>query len=215
MKAASLDRPVLFAGLSPAETGLKIPARRTGVFVGLLFLVQMLTAMAGSAMIDSFVAGDSGSTSARAGALLMISSGVAVAGIGFLIYPILKLVNGRLAFWYPAFRVIELAVSAAGAVYLMTRLSEVPNHMLWIYLPTGIGGLVLNYLLFTGRLVPRPIAALGFAGYTLLFFGAIADLLGFVDMNNGPGMVLLAPGGLFEFVVLPVWLFVKGFKLPA
>ncbi len=215
MKAASLDRPVRFARVSPAETGLRIPARRAGVFVGLLFLVQMLTAMAGSAMIDGFVAGDSGSTSARAGALLMISSGVAVAGIGFLMYPILKLVNSKLAFWYPALRLIELAVSAAGAVYLMTRLSEVPNHMLWIYLPTGIGGLVLNYLLFTGKLVPRPIAALGILGYTLLFFGAIADLFGFVDMNNGPGMALLAPGGLFEFVVLPVWLFVKGFKLPA
>jgi hypothetical protein len=45
-----------------------------------------------------------------------------------------------------------------------------------------------------------------------LFFGAIADLGGMVDMNNGSGMVLLAPGGLFEFVALPVWLFAKGFN---
>jgi hypothetical protein len=38
------------------------------------------------------------------------------------------------------------------------------------------------------------------------------DLLGVVDMNAGPGMVLLVPGFLFEFVVLPIWLFAKGFR---
>jgi hypothetical protein len=27
-------------------------------------------------------------------------------------------------------------------------------------------------------------------------------------------MILLAPGGLFEVLVLPIWLFAKGFKLP-
>jgi hypothetical protein len=215
MKAISLDRPIQNTQIVSADEVRAVRARRTADFVGVLFLVQMLTAMAGSAMTDGFVAGDSGSTSARAGALLMISSGVAVAGIGFLMYPILKLVNGKLAFWYPAMRVVELSVSAAGAIYLVARLSEVPNHMLWIYLPTGAGGLVLNYLLFVGKLVPRTIAVLGFAGYALLLFGAVADLLGFVDMNNGTGMVLLVPGGLFEFVVLPIWLFAKGFRLPA
>jgi hypothetical protein len=30
-------------------------------------------------------------------------------------------------------------------------------------------------------------------------------------MNNGPGLALLAPGALFEAVVLPIWLIVKGF----
>lgn len=215
MKAAYLDSSIRFAATSPAETGLKIPARRTAVFVGLLFLVQMLTAMAGISMIDSFVAGGADAGTARAGALLMLVSGVSVAGIGLLMYPILKLVDNRLAAWYPALRVAELAVSAAGLLYLVTQLKEVPNHMLWIYLPTGAGGLVLNYLLFVGKLVPRPIAVLGFVGYALLLFGAVADLGGFVDMNNGPGLALLAPGGIFEFVVLPVWLFAKGFKLPA
>lgn len=214
MKAASLDRSIPFAHAVPEASGRKIPARRTAVFVGLLFLVQMLTAMAGTSMIDTFLTGGGGATSARTGALLLIASGIAVTGIGLFMYPILKLVNARIAVWYPAARVVELTVSAAGAIYLFARLSEVPNHMLGIYLPTGAGGLVLNYLLFAGRLVPRPIAVLGFAGYTMLLSGAVADLLGLVDMNQGPGLVLLVPGGLFEFVVLPIWLFAKGFRLP-
>ena len=41
------------------------------------------------------------------------------------------------------------------------------------------------------------------------------DLLGVLDMNVGLGMVILAPGFLFEFVVVPLWLIVKGFKTPS
>ena len=37
--------------------------------------------------------------------------------------------------------------------------------MLWIYVPTGLGGIVLTYLLFVSRLVPRAIAVLGLVGY--------------------------------------------------
>jgi hypothetical protein len=38
------------------------------------------------------------------------------------------------------------------------------------------------------------------------------DLLGVLDMNAGPGLLLLAPGGLFELVFLPIWLIAKGFR---
>lgn len=215
MKAASLDRRFQTTDNSAARnTGLQIPLRRTAVFVGTLFLVQMVTAMAGSAMIDTFVTGNSAAGPAT-GVLLMVASGLAVTGIGFLMYPLLRLVNGKLAVWYPRLRLAELSVSVAGGIYLLATLNEIPNQMLLLYLPTGMGGLVLNYLLLTGKLVPRPIAVLGLVGYALLLGGAVADLANFVDMNNGPGLALLAPGGLFEFVVLPIWLFTKGFRLPA
>ena len=62
-------------------------------------------------------------------------------------------------------RIVEFTVSAACGLYLLTQLQVVPNHLLWVYVPTGIGGLVLNYLLFVSRLVPRPIAVLGLVGY--------------------------------------------------
>ncbi|HZW43049.1 MAG TPA: DUF4386 family protein, partial [Dermatophilaceae bacterium] len=87
-----------------------------------------------------------------------------------------------------------------------------PNHLLWVYIPTGIGGLILTYLLFVSRLVPRPIAVLGLVGYASLSLGVPLDLLGVLDMNEGPGQVLLAPGGLFEAVFLPIWLIAKGFR---
>ncbi|HEY5783429.1 MAG TPA: DUF4386 family protein, partial [Microlunatus sp.] len=115
------------------------------------------------------------------------------------------------AFWYPVLRIIEFTVSAAGGVYLLTQLQVVPHYLLWVYIPTAIGGLILNYLLYVSRLVPRPIAVLGLVGYGLFSLGVPLTLLGVLDMNVGLGMVMLAPGFLFEFVVFPIWLIAKGF----
>jgi len=188
--------------------------RMIAVTVGVLFVVQMVTAMVGSSMIQAFVDGDASRAQLTAGVLLMTCSGLAVVGIGLLMYQILKPVNQRLAIWYPVLRIVEFTVSAACGIYVLTQLEVVPNHMLWVYIPTGIGGLILTYLLFVSRLVPRPIAALGFVGYALFTLGVPLDLLGVLDMNAGPGLALLAAGGLFEAVVLPIWLITKGFSSP-
>jgi hypothetical protein len=185
--------------------------RKTAVAVGILFFVQMFTYMLGASSIQAF---QNGGTTARPtmGVLLTMLSGLAIVGIGFLMYPVLKQVDRRLAVWYPVLRVVEFAVSAACGIYLLTQLEVVPNNHLWVYIPTGLGGLVLTYLLFVGRLVPRPIAVLGIVGYASLLLGVLLDLLGVLDMVTGAGLVLVAPGGLFEFVVLPVWLIAKGFR---
>ena len=184
--------------------------RIIAVMVGMLFIVQMVTAMVGTSLIQAFVDGDS-EAAPTAGVLFMMCSGIAVVGIGLLMYQVLKDVNQRLAFWYPLLRIIELTVSAVCSIYLLTQLQVVPNHLLWVYIPTGIGGLILTYLLFVSRLVPRPIAVLGLIGYASLSLGVPLDLLGVLDMNEGLGLVLLAPGGLFEFLFLPIWLIAKGF----
>jgi len=184
----------------------------TATTVGILFFVQMVTAVFGTSLIQAFVDGDTDRAPLTVGVLLMMCSGIAVVGIGLLMYPVLKPVNARLAVWYPILRIIEFTVSAACGVYLLVQLEVVPNHLLWVYLPTGIGGLILTYLLFVSRLVPRPIALLGLVGYACLTLGVPLDLLNVLDMAAGPGQLLLVPGGLFEFAVLPIWLIVKGFR---
>ena len=189
--------------------------RKIAVAVGLLFFVQMITAMFGTSLIQAFVDGKPDRAPLTVGVLLMMCSGVAVVGIGVLMYQVLKTVNHRLALAYPVLRVIEFAVSAFCGIYLLIQLEVVPNHLLWVYIPTGIGGLVLTYLLIVSRLVPRPIAVLGFVGYVLLLSGALLDLLGVLDMGSTLGLAILAPGGLFEVVVLPIWLIAKGFRAPS
>lgn len=188
--------------------------RKIAVVVGALFIVQMVTAMIGNTLVQAFVDGNPDRTALTGGVALMMCSGLAVVGIGFLMYRVLKGVNRKLALWYPLMRVAEFAVSAACGIYLLTQWEAVPNMMLWIYLPTAVGGLVFTYLLFVSRIVPQPIAVLGLIGYALLMLGVPLELLGVVDMDTAPGMIVLVPGGLFEVLVLPVWLFAKGFNLP-
>jgi uncharacterized membrane protein YiaA len=188
--------------------------RKTAVAVGVLFFAQMITGMFGTSLIQAFVDGDTDRTRVSVGVLLMACSGIAVVGIGLLMYPILKPVNRRLALSYSVLRVAEFTVSTLCGVYLLAQLQVVPNHLLWVYIPTGLGGLVLNYLLFVSKLVPRPIAVLGLVGYLALTLGVPLDLLGVIDMNAGAGMVLLVPGFLFEFVAFPIWLLAKGFSSP-
>jgi Domain of unknown function (DUF4386) len=188
--------------------------RKIAVAVGALFVLQMVTAMIGNTLTQAFINGNPDKTALTVGVALMMCSGLAVVGIGLLMYQVLKGFNQKLARWYPIMRVVEFAVSATCGIYLLTQLQAVPNTMLWVYVPTGIGGLVFTYLLFVSRIVPQPIAVLGLIGYALLLLGVPLDLLGVLDMNMGMGMILLAPGGLFEVLVLPIWLFAKGFRLP-
>jgi hypothetical protein len=129
-------------------------------------------------------------------------------------YQILRPVHRQLALAYPTMRILEFTVSAILAIYLLSELEEFPNHLLWVYIPTGIGGLILNYLLYISRIVPRPISVLGLVGYTLLLLTVPLDLLGAIDENSAAGLAMLAPGGLYEFVVLPIWLIAKGFRPP-
>ncbi|MFB4274590.1 DUF4386 domain-containing protein [Nonomuraea sp. MTCD27] len=188
--------------------------RTIAVTVGALFIFQMVSAMIGTTLTQAFIDGNPDKTALTTGVALMICSGLAVVAIGLLMYRILKGFNQKLALWYPVMRVIEFAVSVTCSIYLLTQLHAVPNTMLWVYIPTAIGGLVFTYLLFASRIVPQPIAALGLIGYALLLLGVPLDLLGVLDMDAGAGMLLLAPGGLFEVLVLPIWLFAKGFTLP-
>ena len=188
--------------------------RMIAVTVGILFFIQMATAIVGTSLIQAFEDGNTDRGPLTVGVVFMMCSGVAVVGIGLLMYQVLKPVNQQLSLWYPALRIVEFAVSTACGVYLLARLQVVPNHLLWVYIPTGIGGVILTYLLYVSQLVPRPIAILGLIGYASLLLGVPLNLLGVLDMNAGPGLALLAPGGLFEFVVLPIWLITKGFKSP-
>jgi hypothetical protein len=184
------------------------------VAVGILFFFQLITFLIGSSLIETYLAGDAGRGSLTTGVLLEMAASLAVVAIGILMYRALKTVDRKLALGYPTMRVLEFAVSAILAVYLLSQLKEFPNHLLWVYIPTGIGGLILNYLLFTSKMIPRPIAVLGLIGYALLLLVVPLDLAGAVEESSGFGFALLAPGGLYEFVILPIWLIAKGFRRP-
>lgn len=190
------------------------PHRRIAVIVGALFILQIIVFAVGASLIDTYLGGEAAKSTLWTGVLLEMCSGVAIVAIGLMMYRVLRVVDPQWALGYPIMRVTEFTVSVLLAVYLLTQLEEFPNHLLWIYLPTAIGGLILNYLFFVSGLVPRPIAVLGLIGYALLLLTVPFDLSGAIDVESGAGLLMLAPGGLYEFLVLPIWLFVKGFRIP-
>lgn len=189
--------------------------KRIVVIVGLLFLVSTLTFMIGSNQIRSFLIDVSQNKSPLfLGVILEIICGVAVVGIGVLMFPILKLFNKRLALGYVIFRIIECTIIIVGGIYLLSLLEFMWKYEMIIFVFTALGGLIFSYLLYLSKLVPRYLSGLGIIGYLMLFLGVVLDMFSIFNINDGAGMLLYLPGGLFE-LFLPIWLFIKGFNSSA
>jgi Domain of unknown function (DUF4386) len=189
--------------------------KRIAVIVGLLFLVSTLTFMIGSNQIRSFLIDVSQNKSPLfLGVILEIICGVAVVGIGVLMFPILKLFKKRLALGYVIFRIIECTIIIVGGIYLLSLLEFMWKYEMIIFVFTALGGLIFSYLLYLSKLVPRYLSGLGIIGYVMLFLGVVLDMFSIFNINDGAGMLIYLPGGLFE-LFLPIWLFIKGFNSSA
>lgn len=186
--------------------------RRIAIIVGLLFLVSTLTFMIGSNLIQSFLIEETQNKSPLIlGVILEIICGVAVVGIGVLMFPILKPFNKRLALDYVIFRVIECTIIIVGGIYLLSLLKFMWKYEMIIFIFTALGGLIFSYLLYLSKLIPRYLSVLGIIGYAMLFLGVVFDIFSILNINDGAGMLIYLPGGLFE-LFLPIWLFIKGFN---
>ncbi len=103
-----------------------------------------------------------------------------------------------------------LTVVAVGA-YVLTSHARWGGDVLAVYACAGAAGLVLSSALLTSRIVPRNLSLLGVVGYPVFLVGSILAMFGLIDVTHGDGMLALVPGGLFE-LILPIWLFTKGFS---
>jgi hypothetical protein len=113
--------------------------------------------------------------------------GLAVAAIGLALLRILSRTNQLLARGYLAFRVLECAVIFGVGAYMVGADTFVESYELVIYAFTGIGGLMLAYLLRTAGLVPRWLASLGMIGYAAILLAIPSDLLGIVALDSSVG----------------------------
>ena len=170
------------------------------------------------------------------GALLTLIMGVSLVGIAVMIFPILKKVNEGLALAYVGFRTLECVIliivamsllslltlsqeyvkagasdatsfEAQGAVLLaQTEWSNIPVDMVF-----GLGCLIVYYLLYQSRLVPRPLSAWGFIGGALMLVAAPLGAFGVISFLDTPSILLNLPIFALE-MVLAAWLIVKGFN---
>ena len=60
---------------------------------------------------------------------------------------------------------------------------------------------------YRAKLIPRPLAIWGLAGYAIILCGMLSEIMG-----SGLGLASSIPGGLWE-VFMGVWLIAKGFSV--
>jgi hypothetical protein len=158
---------------------------------------------------------------------------VALAGIGTAValFPVLKRQNEGVALGLVGSRVLEAAGILAGVACLLTIVSLreagagngalVTGQTLAILydrinllsqsLMPAVNDLLLGYLLYKSRLVPRVLPVLAFIGAPLLLVSDAAVLFGVVERVSALPAIAVLPVALFEFS-LGVYLTVKGFR---
>ena len=171
------------------------------------------------------------------GALFELIMAFAVAGIAITIYPILKKHNEALAIGYVGARIIEgvlFIVAVIGLLSLLTLSQEfvkagAPDASYFQSLGTlllaardwaghvlgsivfPLGALILNYLLYQSKLVPRFISVWGLIGALLALTEGLLLMFGLIDPFSTNAILLNLPIAVNE-MVLAVWLIVKGFN---
>ena len=164
---------------------------------------------------------------------------IGIVFIGLLMYPILKKHSESMALGYLSMRMFESLLMIIGVFFALmliplsrdfinagtadvstlqtigSILKQAENWFLnllqLIFL--GSGGLILNVIFYKTKLVPRTISIFGFIGYALLLPAAVVGLFGLLDPTpGGPGSILAVPVALWEIIIMPVWLFTKGFN---
>jgi hypothetical protein len=168
------------------------------------------------------------------GALLVLIMGVAIALIPVVLFPILKKYNESLALGYVIFRTLEVVTFIAIAIsfllllalsreYIKVGSSNVHHYQTlgsllltavdWINFVTiivfSISALLLNFIFYRSKLIPRWLAGWGFVGAGLHLAGGLFGMFGFDQMG-----FLAVPIALQE-MVYAIWLIVKGFDVSA
>ena len=206
--------------------------------IGALFLSGFLFYGVGFGLVTSVVGAPdflstlSGhQTTLVLGAFLMLLNTAVDVGKGVLFFPILEKHGKRTALAYLAALIVEVVLLDVGVLALLMivplaqqgvdagqasvgwakalgSLAVQSNTMAYQIgqMSLGLGAVFLCLLLFRTRLIPRWLAISGLIGYPVLVAGTIAEIFGIHI-----GLYLTIPGFFFE-LVLPFWLFFKGFQ---
>jgi hypothetical protein len=209
--------------------------RKTALIAGLLYLLTFVSiptlALYGSVHDPNYIIGPGSNSPVLVGGVLEVI--VALAGIGtaVVLYPVLKRQNEPAALGLVGSRVVEAAGILAGVACFLTivtlREAGAGNgalvtgqalvalydriNLLSQSLMPAVNDLLLGYLLYKSRLVPRVLPVLAFIGAPLLLVADAAVLFGVVERVSALPAIAVLPVALFEFS-LGVYLTVKGFR---
>jgi len=218
--------------------------RKTAAIVGVLFILGTVPPLLSLPLALNTVNAPDHLTaiSTNEGQMVIFTAikffmGIACAGIGLALYPILKKYNEGLAFGAAGFRVIEGMVSVVGALlyvvllalsqefvkagapassYFQTADVVINAGIGWfrdaaMLLPFGIGALMYYIVFYQYRLVPRWLTVWGLVGITLIIISALLVMFHLLPPAATIVIALNLPI-LPQELVLAVWLIAKGFN---
>ena len=170
------------------------------------------------------------------GVLFYLISCAAVVFIPFMLFPIFKKHNEALAIGYVGSRIIESVTIVVGHISILSLLTLSQEyvkvvapyasnfqtigtfllavhdwtHLLGVEIVFPLGALILNYLLYQSKLVPRFISIWGLIGAILLLMSGFLGLFG-LSPTSPISYFFTIPIAVQE-MVFAVWLIGKGFN---
>jgi hypothetical protein len=172
------------------------------------------------------------------GSVLDLVNALAAIGTAVVLFPVTRRVNEGAALGFVAARILEAAIILVGVMALFTvvtlrdpgatdtqatTLTMIGNALValrdWTFvfgpgLIPGINALLLGYLLYRSRLVPRAIPALGLIGAPLLLSSTLGILLG-VNHEGTPWAAIGTLPIFFWELSVGVWMLTRGFHVGA
>jgi hypothetical protein len=218
--------------------------RKTAAVVGVLFILGTVPALLSLPLAVNTVNAQDHLTAiyTNEGQMIIFTAikfimGVACAGIGLALYPILKKYNEGLAFGAAGFRVIEGVLDVVGALlyvallalsqefvragapassYFQTADVVINAGIGWfrdaaMLLTFGIGALMYYVVFYQFRLIPRWLTVWGLVGIILTIISALLVLFHLLPPFGTIQVILNLPI-LPQELVLAFWLIVKGFN---
>jgi hypothetical protein len=221
--------------------------RKTAAVVGVLFILGTVPALLSLPLglntvnaPDHLTAISTNESQMILFTAIKLFMGVACAGIGLALYPILKKYNEGLAIGAAGFRVIEGMTSVVGALlyivllalsqefvkagtpaasYFQTADVVVNAGINWLrdaamLLTFGIGALMYYVVFYQYRIVPRWLTVWGLVGIILTIISALLVMFHLLPPFGTIQVILNLPI-LPQELVLAVWLIAKGFNTSA
>jgi hypothetical protein len=224
--------------MNTVNDNLQKKIRKIAIWAGILFLTAMVGSLVGGVAFvepylsaaDPLTAVAENQTQVVIGVLLELINGIAVVGIGVLIYPIFRRHSRISAVGYLALRILEavfcclivvsplalLAINQATfepgigeAIAALTIAQRGAISGLLIPIFFGLSALVFYVTLIKTRLLPRWISIWGLIGAVLIL---IMNLLLTFQVDLGDLTMAFALPIITNEIFLGFWLITKGFK---
>ncbi len=189
----------------------------------------------------NYITGSGSDTPVLMGVFLEIILALAIIGTAVALFPVVKRQNEGVALGYVGLRTLEAGIIAVGVVPLLAIVTLHMQHLTgiagaigsdnstlvtlgnalvgsykWISLigpglVCGVNTVLMAFLLYRSRLVPRLIPVLGLVGGPLVFAYDAAKMFGITEQL--PSWVAIGVIPIFAWEVsLAIYLIVKGFK---